>query len=148
MGWSSRRPWRLAVVLEATKDQAKIGLRPGRTPAGVLVKERETGVIPFEEVKWARPKLARGLGGAPVQAAVQRQQQPLQRAGLDRPEVAGVDAHQRFCDRDATDMGRHLGGAYLLDRLPGLGGHSAQIALIGGDTGERWACRVSLPRAA
>ena len=42
-----------------------IGIRPGRTSAGQLEKERETGVIPFEEVKWARPKLARGFGGAP-----------------------------------------------------------------------------------
>jgi penicillin-binding protein 1A len=36
--WSDIAPWRLAVVLEATKDQAKIGLRPGRTPAGALVR--------------------------------------------------------------------------------------------------------------
>ena len=63
--WSDIEPWRLAVVLEASKDKATIGLRPGRTSTGALVKERETGVVPFEEVKWARPKLARGLGGAP-----------------------------------------------------------------------------------
>lgn len=49
--WSDIAPWRLAVVLEATKDQAKIGLRPGRTATGKLVQEREVGIIPFEEVK-------------------------------------------------------------------------------------------------
>ena len=63
--WTDIDPWRLAVVLEVSKDKAMVGLRPGRTSAGQLVKERETGVIPFEEVKWARPKLARGLGGTP-----------------------------------------------------------------------------------
>ena len=63
--WSDIAPWRLAVVLEVAKDKAVIGIRPGRTSTGQIEKERETGVIPFEEVKWARPKLARGLGGAP-----------------------------------------------------------------------------------
>ena len=52
--WSDIEPWRLAVVLEASKDQAKIGLRPGRDKAGKLVTEREVGIIPFEEVKWTR----------------------------------------------------------------------------------------------
>jgi penicillin-binding protein 1A len=52
--WSDIVPWRLAVVLEVSKDQAKIGLRPERDSAGKVVKERETGIIPFEEVKWTR----------------------------------------------------------------------------------------------
>ena len=63
--WTDIDPWRLAVVLEVAKDKATIGLRPGRTPQGVLVKERETGVIPYEEVKWARPKVGAGFGGTP-----------------------------------------------------------------------------------
>ena len=63
--WNDIEPWRLAVVLEVSKDKAVIGLRPARTPTGQLEKARETGTIPFEEVKWARPKLAHGLGGAP-----------------------------------------------------------------------------------
>ncbi len=64
--WSDIEPWRRAVVLEVTKDQAKIGLRPTRDKSGKLVAEREVGVIPYSEVKWARPKLARGLGGTPA----------------------------------------------------------------------------------
>ncbi len=63
--WSDIEPWKLAVVLEVGKDQAKIGIRPGRDIYGKLLPERETGVIPYEEVKWARPKLARGLGAVP-----------------------------------------------------------------------------------
>src|SRR4029077_8581176 len=49
--WGDIDPWRLAVVLEANKDTAKIGLRPTRTSAGKLSEERETGIIPFSEVK-------------------------------------------------------------------------------------------------
>ncbi len=52
--WSDIEPWKLAVVLEASKDQAKVGIRPGRDKTGKLVEERETGIIPFEEVKWTR----------------------------------------------------------------------------------------------
>ncbi|MGH6865019.1 MAG: penicillin-binding protein 1A, partial [Methyloceanibacter sp.] len=63
--WSDIEPWKLAVVLEVTKDEAKIGIRPGRDVAGKLIAERATGIIPFSEVKWARPKLKNGVGGAP-----------------------------------------------------------------------------------
>jgi penicillin-binding protein 1A len=63
--WGDIDPWRLAVVLEANKDTAKIGLRPTRTSAGKPSDERETGIIPFAEVKWARPKLKNGMGGSP-----------------------------------------------------------------------------------
>src|SRR5262249_29661894 len=46
-------PWRLAVVLEADAS-ARIGLQPGREPGGTLSKERETGTIALEGVKWAK----------------------------------------------------------------------------------------------
>ncbi len=58
-------PWRLAVVLQADKDRAVIGLKPRRLPSGKLVAERESGEIPFEEVKWARAVMARGLRARP-----------------------------------------------------------------------------------
>jgi penicillin-binding protein 1A len=63
--WPDIDPWRLAVVLEASKDKAVIGLRPNRTDTGQLEKTREQGDIPFSEVQWARPKLKIGLGGSP-----------------------------------------------------------------------------------
>jgi penicillin-binding protein 1A len=47
-------PWRLAVVLDASDQVAHIGLQPGRDPGGAVVKERETGAVPLEAVKWAR----------------------------------------------------------------------------------------------
>jgi len=46
--------WRLAVVLSAGPEAATIGLQPARTPAGKVATERERGVIPLAEVKWAR----------------------------------------------------------------------------------------------
>ena len=57
----------------------------------------------------------RDVGG---QATIQRQQQPLQRAALDRLQVADVDPNQRLPDSYAADMGRDLGGPHLPDRLP------------------------------
>ena len=59
--WSDIDPWRLAVVLEVTKDQAKVGIRPGRDKWGKLVTEREVGVIPAAEVKWTRKTITKAL---------------------------------------------------------------------------------------
>ena len=47
-------PWRLAVVLDVTDQSARIGLQPGREPGGYVSKERTTGILPLEGVKWAK----------------------------------------------------------------------------------------------
>jgi penicillin-binding protein 1A len=47
-------PWRLAVVLDSGDQAARVGLQPGRDPVGAIVKERETGTVPLEAVKWAK----------------------------------------------------------------------------------------------
>jgi penicillin-binding protein 1A len=47
-------PWRLAVVLETGDQAARIGLQPGRDPAGLVLKDRETGTVQLEAVKWAK----------------------------------------------------------------------------------------------
>ena len=49
-------PWRLAVVLETGDQSARIGLQPGREPAGYISKEREVGIVPLDGVKWAKLK--------------------------------------------------------------------------------------------
>ncbi|NRA86722.1 MAG: transglycosylase domain-containing protein, partial [Rhizobiales bacterium] len=59
------KPWRLAVVLEVNKKVAKIGLRPSVDRANKISAVRETGLIPYAEVKWARAKLKKGLGKRP-----------------------------------------------------------------------------------
>jgi len=48
-------PWRLAVVLDVNDQSARIGLQPPRDPGGNIVKQRDTGVVPLEGVKWAKP---------------------------------------------------------------------------------------------
>ena len=130
--WSDIAPWRLAVVLEVTKDQAKIGLRPGRTLAGALVKEREVGIIPFEEVKWARPKLARGLGGAPGSVT----------AVLKPGDVIYVAPREPKVNDDGTTTGtpEELKGQWALMQVPQIGGalvamdpHTGRVlAIVGG----------------
>ncbi len=47
-------PWRLAVVLDSGDQAARVGLQPGRDPVGAVLKERETGTVPLEAVKWAK----------------------------------------------------------------------------------------------
>jgi penicillin-binding protein 1A len=48
-------PWRLAVVLETGDQAARIGLYPPRDGGGQLSKERPTGTVPLEGLKWAKP---------------------------------------------------------------------------------------------
>ncbi|HZL30169.1 MAG TPA: penicillin-binding protein 1A [Pseudolabrys sp.] len=47
-------PWRAAVVLEVGDHSARIGLQPGRDPAGSVTKQRDIGIIPLDGMKWAR----------------------------------------------------------------------------------------------
>jgi len=129
--WTDIDPWRLAVVLEVTKDQAKIGLRPGRTPTGVLVKERETGIIPYEEVKWARPKVGVGFGGTPtsVSAVLKPGDVIYVAPRIPKPADDGTPA--------APD--ESLKGQWSLQQVPAVGGaivaidpHTGRVLAIAG----------------
>ena len=42
-------------MLETGDQSARIGLYPPRDPGGALTKERQTGTVPLEGVKWAKP---------------------------------------------------------------------------------------------
>jgi len=48
------RPWRLAVVLETTDAAARIGLQPPREKSGEVSRDRETGGLPMEGLRWTR----------------------------------------------------------------------------------------------
>jgi penicillin-binding protein 1A len=48
-------PWRLAVVLETADLSARVGLYPSRDGGGALSKERPTGTVSLDGVKWAKP---------------------------------------------------------------------------------------------
>jgi penicillin-binding protein 1A len=122
--WGDIEPWRLAVVLEANKDTAKIGLRPTRTSTGALSKERETGTVPFDEVKWARPRLKNGMGGSPrVMTDV-----------LKPGDVIYVSP------REPNDKEPDVTGQWSLEQVPAVGGaivamdpHTGRVlALVGG----------------
>ncbi len=62
-------PWRLAVVLEATDQSARIGFQPAREAGGGLSKERETGIVTLEGVKWAKPTWGSTKGKVPVKVS-------------------------------------------------------------------------------
>src|SRR5690606_31100998 len=55
------QPWRLAVVLEVANGRARIGLQPRREASGQISKDRETGVIAADGVKWTRRSVDRAL---------------------------------------------------------------------------------------
>ncbi|MCZ8271181.1 penicillin-binding protein 1A [Rhabdaerophilum sp.] len=52
-------PWRLAVILDVTNTEARIGLQPTRLSGGQVDRKRETGIIPPEGVRWTNRPLAR-----------------------------------------------------------------------------------------
>jgi penicillin-binding protein 1A len=54
------KPWRLAVVLDSNDASARIGLQPERDRAGEISRDRETGTITVDGVKWTG-KRPRGL---------------------------------------------------------------------------------------
>jgi len=129
--WSDIEPWRLAVVLEVSKDSATIGLRPGRDVAGALVKERETGVIPYEEVKWARPKVGRSFGGTPasVSAVLKPGDVVYVSPRIPKPAVDGTPG-----EPDPSYQGQ-----WSLQQVPEVGGaivamdpHTGRVLAIAG----------------
>ena len=54
-------PWRLAIVLDVGKDNARIGLQPPRTKSGARSTDREVGLIPADGAKWTRRPLPQVL---------------------------------------------------------------------------------------
>jgi len=62
-------PWRLAVVLESGDTSATIGLQPSREPSGAISKQRETGTIVLEAVKWAKAGSGPLKGKAPTKVS-------------------------------------------------------------------------------
>jgi penicillin-binding protein 1A len=63
-------PWRMAVVLETSDQSARIGFQPGRELGGAISKERQTGLVTLEGVRWAKPASAPARGRATTPVAV------------------------------------------------------------------------------
>ncbi len=62
-------PWRLAVVLDTGDQSARVGLYPSREPGGALTKDRETGIVPIDGVKWAKAAEGPQRGRVPSKVA-------------------------------------------------------------------------------
>jgi penicillin-binding protein 1A len=59
-------PWRMAVVLETSDQSARIGFQPGRELGGAVSKQRQTGIITLEGVKWAKVAAGPARGKTPT----------------------------------------------------------------------------------
>lgn len=62
-------PWRMAVVLETSEQSARIGFQPSRELGGAVSKQRETGLVTLDGVKWARPAQGNTKGKTPTSVA-------------------------------------------------------------------------------
>lgn len=67
-------PWRMAVVLETSDQSARIGFQPNRELGGAVSKQRETGLITLDGVKWA--KVAQGAAKGRAATSVAQVLQP------------------------------------------------------------------------
>jgi penicillin-binding protein 1A len=59
-------PWRMAVVLETSEQSARIGFQPGRDLGGAVAKERQTGNITLDGVRWAKAASGPARGKTPT----------------------------------------------------------------------------------
>jgi penicillin-binding protein 1A len=59
-------PWRMAVVLETSDQSARIGFQPGRELGGAVSKERQTGLVTIDGVRWAKAAAGPQRGKAPT----------------------------------------------------------------------------------
>src|SRR5918994_1651401 len=104
-------PWRMAVVLETSDQSARIGFQPGRELGGAISKERQTGLITLDGVRWAKP-VAAAARGKPATASVAQVLSP--------GDVIYADP---LFDKE----GKPVEGQYRLRQLPEVSG--AMVAM-------------------
>ena len=110
--------WRLAVVLEASGDGARIGLQPKREISGALSEERETGTIQVADMQWA---LRHVVNGRSVRA-----DSPAE--VLNPGDVVYVERKEEEGDLWALRQVPQVGGA-----LVAMDPHTGRVlALVGG----------------
>ena len=111
-------PWRLAAVLEVTDQSARIGIQPGREPGGAVSKDRDTGIIPLEGLKWAKPVWGPMKGKVPTKVT-----QVLEVGDAIYVEpLAGKDGQYRL--RQVPEI---AGGMVAMDPMTGR-----VLAMVGG----------------
>ena len=84
-------PWRLAVVLESGDASARIGLQPKREKSGEVARERETGLLTGDGVRWTRKGSVRSaLGVGDVIYVEPMEGRPGQFRLRQIPEISGA----------------------------------------------------------
>jgi penicillin-binding protein 1A len=59
-------PWQMAVVLETSDQSARVGFQPSRELGGAVSKERKTGLVSLDGVKWAKAAAGPAKGRTPT----------------------------------------------------------------------------------
>jgi len=111
-------PWRMAVVLESGDQSARIGFQPSREPGGAVVKERDTGTVALEGVRWAKAASGPQRGRNPTRVS-----QVLEAGDVIYVEpIGGKDGQFRL--RQVPEVS---GGIVAMDPLTGR-----VLAMVGG----------------
>jgi len=103
-------PWRMAVVLETSDQSARIGFQPGRELGGAVAKERQTGTVTLDGVRWA--KAAGGPAKGKTPTAVSQVLSP---------------GDVIYADPLISKDGKTVDGQYRLRQLPEVSG--AMVAM-------------------
>ncbi|MGY4236396.1 penicillin-binding protein 1A [Bradyrhizobium sp. USDA 4449] len=98
-------PWRMAVVLETSDQSARIGFQPNRELGGAVSKQRETGLIALDGVRWAKAAQGNARGKTPSSVA-----QVLQPGDVI------------YADPLFTKEGQPVEGQYRLRQIPEVSG--------------------------
>ncbi|OAF19501.1 MULTISPECIES: penicillin-binding protein 1A [Bradyrhizobium] len=98
-------PWRMAVVLETSDQSARIGFQPNRELGGAVSKQRETGIVTLDGVRWARAAQGAAKGKTPT--AVSQVLQP---------------GDVIYADPLYTKEGQPVEGQYRLRQIPEVSG--------------------------
>ncbi|RYX94125.1 MAG: penicillin-binding protein 1A [Bradyrhizobiaceae bacterium] len=59
-------PWKMAVVLDVSDQSARIGFQPGRELGGAVSKDRQTGLVALDGVRWAKAATGPTRGKTPT----------------------------------------------------------------------------------
>src|SRR6187402_444636 len=102
-------PWRMAVVLETSDQSARVGFQPGRELGGAVSRQRATGIVTLDGVKWARAAAGPVKGKAPTAVS-----QVLQAGDVIYPDPIYKD-------------GNPVEGQYRLRQIPEISG--AMVAM-------------------
>src|SRR3954453_20847528 len=62
-------PWRMGVVLETSDQSARIGFQPSRELGGAVSKQRVTGIVTLDGVRWAKAASGPPKGRTPTSVA-------------------------------------------------------------------------------